>query len=153
MESYYVCHQLSSDELIFFDRIPIRYETGSIVKFEEMTFKAEQTHLASVEFFSDLESKWSLIPYPNQIQLRLATEWKNGYAGHEITDSLQNNLWSSINTEIITPSSLMNDTNIIAVKVTRHKLGIMVWFGAFLVAFGIIHLFLNRNHSAQITPE
>jgi hypothetical protein len=153
MESYYVCHQLSGDELIFFERIPILYEKGAIVEFEEIIFKAVESHSSSVEFFSDLERKWSLIPYPNQIQLKLAKEWKNGIAGSEITDLLQKNLWTSMNTEVITPSSSMNDTNIIAVKVTRCKLEIVVWFGAFLVAFGIIYLFLNRNHSVQITNE
>jgi len=153
MENYYICYPSSGEELKFFDRIPMRYEKGSIVKFEEMIFKAEKSHLSSFDFFSDLEVEWRLVPYPNQAQLKSAKEWGNGEVGNEIIDTLLKNLWTSMKTEIITTSSSINDTNIIAVKVTRYKLGVMVWFGAFLVAFGIIHLFLKRNYSVQITPE
>jgi len=153
METYFICYPIFGDEMIFLERIPMRYEKGDIVKFDEMFFKAEETHLTSSEFFYDLEENWSIVPYPNVIQRKSTSEWKCGMAGDDITSSLHKSLWTSINTENIIEAISLNQTSIIAVKVTRYKLGLIVWFGVFLVALGIILLLLKRNHSAQITPE
>jgi len=157
MESYFICCPLygeeSGDEIIFLERIPFRYVTGSIVTFDEMFFKAEETHLTSAAFFSDIDNTWRRVPFPNKTQKETAQEWRNGVAGVDITASLQQNFWSTIKTEIIVESEVMKRTSVIAVRVTRYKLGVMVWFGVFLVAFGIIQLFLKRNHSVQTTPE
>ena len=157
MESYFICCPLSGEEsgeeIIFMERIPIRYEKGAIVMFDEMFFKAEKTHLTSAAFFSDIDNAWRRVPFPNKAQKETAQEWGNGVAGGDITASLQHNLLSTIKTEIILESEVMKRTSVIAVRVTRYKLGVMVWFGVFLVAFGIIQLFLKRNHSVQTTPE
>ena len=157
MESYFIFIPLSEvesgQEIIFLERIPIRYETGSIVKFDDMFFKAEETHLTSAAFFSDLDFAWRSVPFPSKTQKDKAQEWKNGAVGEDITASLQQNLWSTIKTEIIVESTAEKHTSVIAVRVTRYKLGVMVWFGVFLVAFGIIQLFLKRNHSVQTIPE
>ncbi|MDA0569159.1 MAG: hypothetical protein O3A22_04400 [Bacteroidetes bacterium] len=157
MESYFIFCPMSGEEsgeeIIFLERIPIRYETGSIVTFDDMFFKAEETHLTSAAFFSDLDNSWRIVPFPNKTQKNTAQEWKNGVAGENITASLQRNLWSTIKTEIMGESAGKKRNSVIAVRVTRYKLGVMVWFGVFLVAFGIIQLFLKRNHSVQTTPE
>ena len=157
MESYFIFSPLSGEEsgeeIIFLERIPMRYETGSIVTFDDMFFKAEETHLTSAVFFSDLDNTWRRVPFPNKTQKNSAQEWKNGVAGEDITASLQQNLWSTIKTEIMLESAVKKRNSVIAVRVTRYKLGVMVWFGIFLVAFGIIQLFLKRNHSVQTTPE
>jgi hypothetical protein len=157
MESYFICSPLSGEEsggeIIFLERIPIRYEAGSIVVFDDMFFKAEETHLTSAAFFSDLDKVWRSVPFPSKTQKDKAQEWKNGVVGEDITAALQQNLWSSIKTEIILESAVKKRNSVIAVHITRYKLGVMVWFGVFLVAFGIIQLFLTRNHSVQTTPE
>ena len=157
MESYFICFPNSGDasgeEIIFLERIPIRYEKGAIVMFDEMFFKAEKTHLTSAAFFSDIDNAWRRVPFPNKAQKETAQEWRNGVAGVDITASLQKNIWSTIKTEIIVESEVKKLTSVIAIRVTRYKFGVMVWFGVFLVAFGIIQLFLKRNHSVQTTPE
>ena len=157
MESYFICCLLSGEEsgeeIIFMERIPIRYETGSIVTFDDLFFKAEETHLTSAAFFSDLDFAWRSVPFPSKTQKDKAQEWKNGVVGEDITAALQQNLWSSIKTEIILESAVKKRNSVIAVHITRYKLGVMVWFGVFLVAFGIIQLLLKRNHYVQITPE
>jgi len=157
MESYFICSPLSGEEsggeIIFLERIPIRYEAGSIVVIDDMFFKAEETHLTSAAFFSDLDKVWRSVPFPSKTQKDKAQEWKNGVVGEDITAALQQNLWSSIKTEIILESAVKKRNSVIAVHITRYKLGVMVWFGVFLVAFGIIQLFLTRNHSVQTTPE
>jgi len=157
MESYFICCPLSGEEsgeeIIFLERIPIRYEIGSIVTFDEMFFKAEETHLTSAAFFSDIDNSWRRIPFPNKTQKDTAQEWKNGVAGEDITSSIRHNVWSTIKTEIMVESSAKKLTDVIAVRVTRYKLGVLVWFGVFLVAFGIVQQFLKRNHSVQTTPE
>lgn len=157
MGSYFICSPLSSaesgSEIIILERIPNRYEKGAIVSFDEMFFKAKETHLASAAFFSDIEDVWNSIPFPNNTQKETAQEWKNGVPGEDITASLQYNFWSTIKTEISEEPNAKKHTNIIALRVTRYKLGVMVWFGVFLVAFGIIQLFSKRNHSVQTTPE
>jgi hypothetical protein len=157
MESYFIFSPLSGEEsgeeIIFLERIPMRYETGSIVTFDDMFFKAKETHLTSAAFFSDLDYAWRSVPFPSKTQKDKAQEWKNGVAGEDITASLQQNLWSTIKTEIMLESAVKKRNSVIAVRVTRYKLGVMVWFGIFLVAFGIIQLFLKRNHSVQTTPE
>ena len=157
MESYFICCPLSGEEsgeeIIFMERIPIRYETGSIVTFDDLFFKAEKTHLTSAAFFSDIEFAWRSVPFPSKTQKDKAQEWKNGVVGEDITAALQQKFWSTIKTEIIGESTAEKHTSIIAVRVTRYKLGVMVWFGVFLVAFGIIQLFLKRNYSVQTTPE
>jgi hypothetical protein len=157
MESYFICSPLSGEapgeEIIFMERIPIRYETGSIVTFDDLFFKAEKTHLTSAAFFSDIEFAWRSVPFPSKTQKDKAQEWKNGVVGEDITAALQQKFWSTIKTEIIGESTAEKHTSIIAVRVTRYKLGVMVWFGVFLVAFGIIQLFLKRNYSVQTTPE
>ena len=165
MESYFICCPLSGeksgeksgvesgDEIIFLERIPSRYEKGSIVTFDEMFFKAEETHLSSAAFFSDIDNSWRRVPFPNKTQKEDTQEWANGVAGEDITASLQQNLFTTIKTEIIVESEANKQTSIVGVRVTRYKLGVMVWFGVFLVAFGIIQLILKRNHSVQTTPE
>ena len=165
MESYFICCPLSGeksgeksgvesgDEIIFLERIPIRYEKGSIVTFDEMFFKAEETHLTSAAFFSDIDNSWRRVPFPNKTQKDAAQEWECGIAGEDITASLQQNLFATIKTEIILESEAKKQTSIVGVHVTRYKFGVMVWFGVFLVAFGIIQLILKRNHSVQTTPE
>ena len=157
MESYFICAPLSDaasdEEIIILERIPNCYEKGAIVRFDELFFKANKTHLASAAFFSDIEDVWNSIPFPNKTQKETAQEWKNGVPGEDITASLQYNFWSTVKTEIIEESKAKEHTNIIALRVTRYKLVVMVWFGVFLVAFGIIQLFSKRNHSVQTTPE
>ena len=71
MESYFICSPLSKQklaEIIFLERIPIRYETGSIVTFDDLFFKAEKTHLTSAAFFSDLDFAWRSVPFPSKTQ-------------------------------------------------------------------------------------
>ena len=150
MASYFICYPSADEaqgaEIIFLERIPIRYEKGTIVTFDEMFFKAEETHYTSEAFFSDVEYAWRRIPFPNKSQKEIALEWKSGVAGEDITASLQHNLWSTIKTEITAESKAKNRTNIIALRVTRYKLKLMIWFGVFLVAFGIIQRITKRNN-------
>ena len=150
MASYFICYPSAEEaqgaDIIFLERIPIRYEKGTIVTFDEMFFKAEETHYTSEDFFSDFEYAWRRIPFPNKAQKETALEWKSGVAGEDITASLQHNLWSTIKTEITVESKAKNRTNIIALRVTRYKLELMIWFGVFLVAFGIIQRITKRNN-------
>ena len=150
MASYFICYPSADEaqgaEIIFLERIPILYEKGTIVTFDEMFFKAEETHYTSEVFFSDVEYAWRRIPFPNKSQKEIALEWKSGVAGEDITASLQHNLWSTIKTEITAESKAKNRTNIIALRVTRYKLKLMIWFGVFLVAFGIIQRITKRNN-------
>lgn len=150
MASYFICYPSAGEaqgaDIIFLERIPIRYEKGTIVTFDEMFFKAEETHYTSEAFFSDVEYAWRRIPFPNKAQKETALEWKSGVAGEDITASLQHNLWSTIKTEITVESKAKNRTNIIALRVTRYKLELMIWFGVFLVAFGIIQRITKRNN-------
>lgn len=88
MGPYYVCYRERRQEGIhakfavdYFETVPETYSAGEVVARDGFLFQCIEGHTASPDFPSDLESKWTFIPLPNERQQNEARPWSAGRPG------------------------------------------------------------------------
>ena len=88
MGPYYVCYRERRQEGIhakfavdYFETVPETYSAGEVVARDGFLFQCIASHTASPDFPSDLESKWTFIPLPNERQQNEARPWSAGRPG------------------------------------------------------------------------
>jgi cytochrome c-type biogenesis protein CcmF len=68
-------------QIDYFDKVPMRYNEGDVIFFNNMFFEAKEAHSASRTFIEDMEDHWRYIPIPNERHAREAQRWISGTPG------------------------------------------------------------------------
>jgi cytochrome c-type biogenesis protein CcmF len=71
-------------DMDYMAREPKRYAAGDLVFQEGMLWKAIHDHAASPTFDEDVETHWTVLPFPTEAQTQRATRWVNGTAGERL---------------------------------------------------------------------
>ena len=157
MGPYFASFIKNTDEGIqveYFNIVPKLYRAGCHIKLDDMLFRCKEDHYTSVEFMSDLEDFWTVVPFADEDEKMTNTIWTNGTVGEKAFIFLHKEhearkAWSiacDVKNEIMAESA---DGQMIAIQATKLPLTIVILLGGLMFLISLMIRISKKLNTAQ----
>lgn len=157
MGPYFASFIKNTDEGIqveYFNIVPKLYRAGCHIKLDDMLFRCKEDHYTSVEFMSDLEDFWTVVPFADEDEKMANTIWTNGTVGERAFTFLHKEhearkAWSiacEVKNEIMAESA---DGQMIAIQATKLPLTIVILLGGLMFLISLMIRISKKLNTAQ----